>query len=684
MGEKLLNIAKNVWADINVKLLVLLAIIFTFTYIEIGNYEYFHGFIAVFTFMLGMCMMLISINTNELSHNGFVTFLGIAYGFVFTCDFFHILTHRDIPFKGLANPYASDGFIILTKYIEVISILIAFRYIGKKINCVKSVCIYSVVLFSISFLNIKYFFIFKLITFLFGEYYYEINQIIIIMLTGLILCLLYRYKSHFSKRDFYLFTISKVIDMVSTFTYIVPDIPQNYNYYIANILRLISVFLVYVVIGENSLTNPFTILFKGLNEKRIELEVINKEIRDKNKELLISKDQVEKSRERYKNLVKYLPDAVLGIKDWKIQYVNKATLKLLGAENYYDLEGRDILSIIHPDYKEFVVNRLNMLLKGEEFVPIVEEKFVTLNGDSVEVEVSSINLDFNGDDYILAVARDITDKKMMYERENELIRGIAEEKLKFEFFSNISHELKTPINVIYSALQLEDIYIKSGDIANIEKYNKVVKNNCLRLTRLSNNLIDLTRVQTDNFKPNIAFYDIIPLVEDLTLEVCEYIKDKKITVTFDTEFEEKVLAIDKELLDRIILNILSNAVKFSKPNGNILVCIFSEENNIIISIKDDGVGIPKDKQEEIFKMFSKIDTSFTRKTEGSGIGLSIAKAFVRVLDGEIQVISEEGNGSEFRVLLKDNEISYHNIETNINTSSIKLKEKIAVEFSDIY
>lgn len=684
MGEKLLNFMKNVWADINVKLLVLLTVIFTFTYTLIGNYQYFHALIAVFTFMLGMCMMLISINTNKLSHNGFVTFLGIAYGFVFTCDFFHILTHRDIPFKGLANPYASDGFIMLTKYIEVISILIAFKYIGKKIDCIKSVCLYTIGLFVISFLNIRYFIIFKSITFIFGEYYYEINQIIIMILTVLILWLLYRNKNSFSKRDFYLFTISKIMDMISTLIYIIPDTTQSYNYYIANILRLLSVFLVYVVIGENSLTNPFTILFKGLNEKKLELEAINKEIREKNKELLISKEQAEKSKERYRNLIKYLPDAVLGIKDWKIQYVNKATLKLLEAENYYEVEGRDILSIVHPEYKEYVVNRLNILLKGEEFVPIVEEKFVTLNGNVVDVEVSSINLDFSGDDYILAVVRDITDKKMMYKRENELIRGIAEEKLKFEFFSNISHELKTPINVIYSALQLEDIYIKSGDISNIEKYNKVVKNNCLRLTRLSNNLIDLTRVQTDNFKPNIAFYDIIPLVEDLTLAVCEYIKEKEIEVTFDTEFEEKILAIDKELLDRAMLNLLSNAVKFSKAHGNIWVYIGSEADNVIISVKDDGVGIPKDKQEEIFKMFSKIDTSFTRKTEGSGIGLSIAKAFVNVLDGEIHVISEEQIGSEFRILLKDNKIDYYDIETDMNTSSIKLKEKIAVEFSDIY
>lgn len=684
MGAKLLNFMKNLWADINVKLLVLLTVIFTFTYTLIGNYEYFHALIAVFTFMLGMCMMLISINTNKLSHNGFVTFLGIAYGFVFTCDFFHILTHRDIPFKGLANPYASDGFIMLTKYIEAVSILIAFKYIDKKINCIKSVCLYTIGLFLISFLNIKYFFIFKSITYVFGEYYYEINQIIIIMLTILILMLLYRSKEHFSKRDFYLFTISKIMDMVSSLIYIIPDTVQSYNYYLANILRLISVFLVYVVIGENSLTNPFTTLFKGLNEKKLELEAINKQIREKNKELILSKEQAEKSKERYRNLIKYLPDAVLGIKDWKIQYVNNATLKLLKAENYYDIEGKDILSIIHPEYKEFVVNRINMLLKGEEFAPIVEEKFVTIDGTVVEVEVSSINLDFNGDDYVLAVVRDITDKKLMYERENELIRGIAEEKLKFEFFSNISHELKTPINVIYSALQLEDIYIKSGDIANIDKYNKVVKNNCLRLTRLSNNLIDLTRVQTDNFKPNIAFYDIVPLVEDLTLAVYEYIKDKEIEVTFDTEFEEKILGIDKELLDRVMLNILSNAVKFSKPNGNIWVYICSEENNIVISVKDDGVGIPKDKQEEIFKMFNKIDTSFTRKTEGSGIGLSIAKAFINVLEGEIQVISEVGNGSEFRILLKDNEIDYYDVETDINTSSIKLKEKIAVEFSDIY
>lgn len=137
--------------------------------------------------------------------------------------------------------------------------------------------------------------------------------------------------------------------------------------------------------------------------------------------------------------------------------------------------------------------------------------------------------------------------------------------MKNEFFTNISHELKTPINVIYSALQVENDYLKNNDDKDLViRYNKIIRQNCLRLMRLINNIIDVTRIETNFFKPNFRIENIISVTEDITMSIINYIKSKRIELIFDTEIEEAYVRCDSELIEKIMLNIFSNAVKYEK------------------------------------------------------------------------------------------------------------------------
>ena len=236
---------------------------------------------------------------------------------------------------------------------------------------------------------------------------------------------------------------------------------------------------------------------------------------------------------------------------------------------------------------------------------------------------------------------DITNKKLLDET-------VLSETLKSEFFSNLSHELRTPLNVILSALQLLDTYTSCNDInelkIRLKKYCNIMKQNCYRQLRLVNNIIDITKLDAGFFDLNLQNCNIVNIVESVTLSVAQYIKSKSIDVVFDTDIEECIIACDSEKIERIILNILANAIKFTKPNGDITVNMYDKGKNIIISIKDTGIGIPNDKLNIIFDRFRQVDKSLTRDHEGSGIGLSLVKSLVELHKGTISVFSEYGKG----------------------------------------
>lgn len=263
------------------------------------------------------------------------------------------------------------------------------------------------------------------------------------------------------------------------------------------------------------------------------------------------------------------------------------------------------------------------------------------------------------------------------------------EKAKGQFFANLSHEIKTPINIIYSCVQLLDINKEEGEKSlwnSYNKYDNTIKQNCYRLLRLVNNLVDITKIDSGYMNLNFVNYEIVGLVEDITLSIVPYVESKNINVLFDTFIEELEIRCDPESIERVILNLISNAVKFTNNDGNICVLMDADDNYVTIRVKDDGVGISKDVQEEIFKRFVQEDKSFNRKKEGSGIGLALVKSLVELHDGQVYLESNVEKGSEFVVKLPN--VRIENKEENDNkvmdADNKPLVQKIHIEFSDIY
>jgi two-component system phosphate regulon sensor histidine kinase PhoR len=279
-------------------------------------------------------------------------------------------------------------------------------------------------------------------------------------------------------------------------------------------------------------------------------------------------------------------------------------------------------------------------------------------------------------------------QKMMDENKELLIKAIESEKLKTEFFTNISHEFKTPLNVILGVMQL--VNIQNGNEYNnksMEAYNKylpIMKQNCFRLLRLINNLLDITKIEAGYLELNFKNHDIIKIIEDVTLSVAEYAKNNSISIIFDTEIEERVMRCDEEKIERIILNLLSNSIKYNKDTGEIYVNVYDKKESILISIRDTGIGIPKERLGEVFERFKRVDTSLHRINEGTGIGLALVKSLVEKHGGEISVNSKYGEGTEFLIELPVILLPEMKNQSNYISPNNSLVERINIEFSDIY
>ncbi len=296
---------------------------------------------------------------------------------------------------------------------------------------------------------------------------------------------------------------------------------------------------------------------------------------------------------------------------------------------------------------------------------------------------------------IVSVFLDTTDQK---ERE-KLKHSVEEEKLiidemqkydrlKAEFFSNISHELRTPLNVIFCAVQLMEMNLNdsAASISKgfVKKNVASIRQNSLRLLRLVNNLIDITKIDAHAFEINLRNRDIVYVVREIVLSVADYITNKGLKLVFQTNVKKKVMAFDEEKLERIMLNLLSNAIKFSPPGERIYVNIYEKGSNICILVKDMGIGIPVERQRDIFQRFYQISPLNTRLQEGSGIGLNLVKSLVEMHQGSITVESESGKGTAFIVELPGILVTESIPEKDGFKDRQARIEKIQLEFSDIY
>lgn len=243
------------------------------------------------------------------------------------------------------------------------------------------------------------------------------------------------------------------------------------------------------------------------------------------------------------------------------------------------------------------------------------------------------------------------------EKSNKLLKKVIRlERNKNNYFINLSHELRTPLNIICSTEQVITALNKGGSGISKEKidyYMEVVRRNSKRLLNLINNIIDTTKVEHGKYQINMKDENIVYIVEEAALSLKDYIENKGIELIIEPDMEEKIIQCDRDEIERCIVNLMSNAAKFTPEGGRISVFIKDLGNKVEIIIEDTGIGIDEKYYNSIFDRFNQIVDEQSEVKGGSGLGLTITKHIIDLHKGEISVSSEVNKGSSFKIILKD-------------------------------
>lgn len=297
-------------------------------------------------------------------------------------------------------------------------------------------------------------------------------------------------------------------------------------------------------------------------------------------------------------------------------------------------------------------------------------------------------------DKFFLTGKDITYNLKLENEKNELEKTIEIESLKTDFFANMSHEFKTPLNIILTTVQVldEKFIIQDNSIDNmnnlrtIKKYLKGIKQNSYRLLKIVNNIMDITKIDSGIYNLELGNYNIISIVEEIVISVSGYFKQNKRKIIFDTMEEEVILACDPMKIERIMLNLLSNALKYTYENGNIdvVIDIDKKKNEVIISVKNDGDRISEEDKERIFERFTQSQNLLTRKAEGTGIGLFLVKFLIEQHGGRIDVDTSEDIGTKFVFTLPIKLVEEKKENYTYTKQIVSKVETYDIEFSDIY
>lgn len=417
------------------------------------------------------------------------------------------------------------------------------------------------------------------------------------------------------------------------------------------------------------------------------------------------------NKELFESVIENMHDAlVICTKEGKTIFMNAEARRQYGNSHNHATSDQ-----AHNDFEFFDMEQnlikeenlpTNRVFSGEK---IRNEKIIVKCSSGIkytEINATPIFDENNNLTSAVVAHRDITQfieyQQKLKKQQDKLLRAEQDKretieaamKVKDEFLYLITHEFKTPIAVISSVLQTIDCSLKEEISEKLDRYLNMIKINTNRQLRLVNNLLDITKLNSGYMKINNQCVDIVYMSKAIVNSVEPYAEQKQIELSFTTSLKKKEILLDEEKFERIMLNLLSNALKFTPKGKKIEVLLSAKrcksKHYISVSVRDEGIGIPFDRQQVIFERFGQADTSFSRQAEGTGLGLHLVNLLVKKLEGEIILESEIDKGSTFTILLpairpQEAALEVCCCTTNeLMSTDERIIQAASVEFSDIY
>jgi PAS domain S-box-containing protein len=331
-----------------------------------------------------------------------------------------------------------------------------------------------------------------------------------------------------------------------------------------------------------------------------------------------------------------------------------------GAEKVYGYLAEEVigknLSILEPDNLKGETKQLADEIRQEEKIQHYETLRLKKDGTNINVSITLSPILYASGKFVAisCIDRDITEKKIAEKLLQEKHMAEAANRTKSDFLANISHELRTPLNSIigFSDMLHEQAYgelnkrqLKS--VGNISKSGK-------HLLNLINNILDISKIEAGKMELNYKDFELATQL-NMIRNILLHIADKKnIKIEIDIDSNLSRIHADEDKFVQIMYNLLDNAIKFSYENSIVKIEVRKKGDLVEITVKDTGIGIKVEDQYKLFKPFSQIDSFFSKKSQGTGLGLSLVKQIVHLHGGYIWFRSNPSAGSTFAFVIPVN------------------------------
>jgi len=347
------------------------------------------------------------------------------------------------------------------------------------------------------------------------------------------------------------------------------------------------------------------------------------------KELKNTLNQISREKSKIETILNYMTDGVIAFNiNGQVIHINPVAKAILEIDEFdFDFNGFS---------KKY---NLDVSIEEVKYLEIYNAKEASINigAKYIKIYFALFTDEENNADGIIAVLHDITEQQKL-------------ENMRKEFVANVSHELRTPLTSIKSyAETLLDGALENREIS--EKFLSVINSEADRMTRLVKDLLQLSRLDNNQMKWDMQKINFETLVKSCVEKVKFESEEKKQSLECFTIGEAMEIVADKDRIEQVVLNILTNAIKYTPEGGKITVYIGKMYSDVYVKVADSGIGIPKEDIDRIFERFYRTDKARSREMGGTGLGLAIAKEIVEAHKGTISVTSELGKGTEVTVKL---------------------------------